>query len=247
MDLSHVRDLYDREQRINLVVPGASVEAAGPVVRLLRPPPGMNIVTHSRLEPATADAVIAAQVAELRQRGQPFSWRLYDHDPWPGLADRLAAHGFVADTPDPVLVLPIEAAPADRAAPEPAVRLRRLSEPAELTAVAAVEEQVWGGDFSWLPPRLAAQMAEPGCLSVYVAEVDGEPAAVGWITFHPNSQFVTLYGGSTVERHRRRGLYGALLAVRLAEAHRRGRRFALIEPSEDSEPLVRKLGFQLLT
>lgn len=245
MDLAQLQALYDQEQRINLALPGASVEAAGPVVRLLRPAPGMNIVIHSLLEPATADATIAAQVAELRQRGQPFSWRLYDHDPWPGLADRLVAHGFVADTPDPVLALDIAA--AQLPAPDPAVTLRRLRDPAELAEVVAVEEQVWGGDFGWLARRLAGQLAEPGYLSVYLAEIDGAPAAAGWIAFHPNSQFVTLYGGSTVERHRRRGLYGALLAARLAEARERGRRFALIEPSEHSEPLVRRRGFQLLT
>ncbi|EQD40871.1 GCN5-related N-acetyltransferase, partial [mine drainage metagenome] len=54
-------------------------------------------------------------------------------------------------------------------------------------------------------------------------------------------------GGATVPDYRGRGLYTALLAVRLQEAKRRGARFLTIDAGPMSRPIVEKYGFRLLT
>ena len=56
-----------------------------------------------------------------------------------------------------------------------------------------------------------------------------------------------MWGGSTLPLYRRRGLYTALLALRVQEAIRRGYRFVAIDTSPMSRPIVEKHGFRLIT
>ena len=53
----------------------------------------------------------------------------------------------------------------------------------------------------------------PDYLSVYLAYVDGQPAACGWARFPAGSPFASLWGGSTLPEQRGRGLYASLLAT----------------------------------
>ena len=108
-------------------------------------------------------------------------------------------------------------------------------------------EQVWGGRFAWIQPRLGAHLAIPGYLSVYATYEQDEPVCAGWTYYPPGSPFASLFGGSTVSAYRRRGHYTALLAARVQEAVRRGRRYMLIYAGLESRPVVEKNGFRLLT
>ena len=246
MEVEAILARFDRQQRQALEIPGTERQAAGPVVRIVRPAPGMSFVAFSDLTAENADAVIAEQAADLRARGQPFEWRVYAHDQPPDLVARLRAQGFKAGGWEPLLVLEVEAAPEALLKPVTA-DVRRLTRREDLEDVIRVEEQVWGGSFAWMRQRMGDHLATPGYLSVYAAYVDGAPASVGWTYFHLASEFAGLYGGSTVAAQRGRGLYTALLAARVQEARRRGVRFLLIEPTAMSEPIVRKHGFRLLT
>ncbi|MCA9986957.1 MAG: GNAT family N-acetyltransferase, partial [Anaerolineales bacterium] len=60
------------------------------------------------------------------------------------------------------------------------------------------------------------------------------------------SQFASLWGGSTIERYRRQGLYTALLAARAQEARGRGVRYLTVDASPMSRPILEKLGFQFI-
>ncbi len=242
MEIEDIRALYDRQQRLGLEIPGAEKQVLAHVVRILRPPPGMNYIVYSDVNADNADDVIAEQVADLRPLGQPFEWQVYAHDQPPDLVERLAAQGLAPEGWEPVMVLDLEAAPAALLAPVTA-DVRRLTRPEDLETVIAVEEQVWGGNFGWMRGRMGAHLAVPGYLSVYAAYADGQPACVGWTYYNPYSQFGGLFGGSTLAAWRGQGLYTAVLAVRVQEALRRGLRFLLIEPSAMSLPIVRKHGF----
>jgi hypothetical protein len=116
-----------------------------------------------------------------------------------------------------------------------------------LDDVVQVEAQVLGGDFGWLKQRLSQHLEIPDYLSVYVAYVDEQPACSGWIYFHPHSQFAGLFGGATLPTYRQRGLYTAVLAVRVQEAVRRGIRFLATGASPMSQPILARNGFRLLT
>lgn len=246
MDTQELLSLYTQQQRINIEIPGARKEILPHVTRFVRPAPGMNFIQFSRLDEANADAVITEQVAYFSPMEQPFTWKVYEADTPADLGARLTSHGFVADEESPVMVLDLQAAPASLLEPITA-QVRLLVQREQLNDVIGIEEQVWGGNFSWIKERLGAHLRIPGYLSVYVAYLEGRPSCCGWTYFHPNSTFASLMGGSTLAAVRGQGLYTAVLAVRMQEAIRRNYRFLLIEPTAMSQPIVSRHGFRLLT
>lgn len=245
-DKTRLLALYDRELRLEIEYPDQRKESALQLTRFVRTDEGMNSIPYSRLESYNVEAVIMEQVAYFQKLGKSFTWKVYEHDPFLELKEHLLRHGFTADELYPVMLLDNPAAAVELTAPV-AADVRRLVWPEQLDAVAALEAKVWGGDFSWLRRRLEAWLNWPGYLSVYVGCVHDQPACAGWIVFHPDSQFASLYGGSTLEEFRGQGLYKAVLGARVQEALHRGRQYLILEPSAMSQPIVSRLGFEILT
>lgn len=241
--------LYDQMQRREAVFPGIRREESGPVVRYVeeRPLSDANFVLYSKLTEDNADAVIQEQVDFFRENGRSFEWKLYDHDQPPDLRERLVAHGFDIGEVEAIMVLNLAEAPPALLEPVNS-DVRRLADPAEIVQVINIEEAVWQEDLKSWGERLVSEMQDaPEFLSIYVAYVDGYPACAGWLNFSPNSQFASLWGGSTKAEYRKRGLYTAVLAARVQEAIQRGYRFLTIDASPMSRPIVARHGFQLLT
>lgn len=246
VNVQEVLALYDEQQRIAIEYPEARKETLPGLVRFVRPAPGMNFVSYSRLAAADLDAAIAEQVAFFRPLGQPFSWKVCAHDQPPELEPHLVLHGFAPGDSDPVMALDLRETPPALLAPV-AADVRRIERREQLESVIAIMERVWGGDFGWMRRRLGDHLDIPGYLGMHVAYADGQPACAGWVYFYPGSQFAGLFGGSTLPEHRKRGLYTAVLAARVQEAIRRGYRFLTIEASAMSRPIVAAHGFQVLT
>ena len=252
MDQAELLNLYDTHLRIELDQPNVRREvsprppAAPRLVRCIKPAPGMNYVAYSRLEAQEIDRVIDEQIAYFSTLDQPFSWHVCDHDEPPALKDRLMAHGFAPDD-DPDAVMVLDAPDASSALLAPPMADVRAITPDRLEVVAQLEAQIWGGNFDWLTRRLSEHLAVPDYLSVYVAYVDNQPACAGWVYFHPHCPFAGLFGGATLPAVRGRGLYTALLAVRVQAAVRRGYRFLVTGASPMSQPILARNGFKLLT
>lgn len=206
-------------------------------------------VIWSRLDDATADEAIRQQVAYFTERGQNFEWKRFHHDAPADLDARLLRHGFVAEESETVLVYDLsrrlEPAQAKACA---TIELRKLTDPADLAQVIAVEDKVWGTPHDWIGTELAAELTLPGEPTViYLAYADGVPAAAAWMRFYQDTDFAALFGGSTLPEYRQRGLYTALLAVRAEEALRRGYRYLTVDASEMSRPILEKHGFIPIT
>lgn len=245
MDKQAVLALYDREQRRDIEFPGMTRENLPGLVRFVRPAPGMSFVLYSDLDEATIDAAIDQQVAYFSRNNQSFEWKAYAHDQPADLAERLVARGFVAEEPDAIMVLDVAAAP-DSLLNRAKADVRRLSHPGQLADVVSVLGPVWGEDFSWVHERMGGHMALPGYLSVFVAYVDEVPACAGW-TYYNEGHFAGLWGGSTLETYRGRGLYSAVLAARVREARQRGVRYLTIDAGAMSGPIVARHGFETIT
>jgi hypothetical protein len=249
MNREELLALYDRMQRYEAVFPGIRREESGPMVRYVeeRPLSDANFVLYSKLNADNADDVIQEQVNYFRENGRSFEWKLYDHDQPPDLRKRLAAHGFTIGEEEAIMVLDLTEAPLALLEPVTA-DVRRLTDPAEIAQVVDVEENVWQEDLKNWGERLVSEMQDaPEFLSIYMAYVNGDPACAGWLNFSPNSQFASLWGGSTKAKYRKRGLYTAVLAARVQEAIQRGYHFLTIDASPMSRPIVARHGFQLLT
>lgn len=241
---------YDKDLRMRMMYPEARREITGEVVRFIRQAPGLNVVAFTFANERQLRNVIHQEVEYFAPMNQPFTWKVYDHDLLPSLKDALRSHDFIEDNdPADVMVLDLDRAPAhlfQTAYPAKAVDIRRITTVDELKDVIYVLNNVYGNDNAWVNTRLGRHLQIPGYLSVYVAYLNAQPAAVAW-TYFPPGHFATLFGGSTIAQYRNHGLYTRLLATRLKEIRERGYPFAAVEAGTMSKPIVAKHGFQHLT
>jgi hypothetical protein len=228
---------------------GWVVERDGPVLRQYTEHGGF-IGYRSVADLATddLDALIARQRDIFAARGEPVEWKWHSHDLPSDLPGRLLAAGFVPEERETVVVglaEPLTVAPA--AAPE-GVRLRQVTDGADLDRIAAMESAVWDEDRSWLSRGLAAELAaDPSSLTILVAEAGDDVVSAGWVRYARGTEFASLWGGSTLPSWRRRGIYRALVAARAGLAVAGGYRYLQVDASDDSRPILERLGFVRLT
>ena len=247
MNKSQLIGLYDQDQRIDIEFPDMRHEVTSNVVRHIDTSGiGEGIITHSRLEGASVEHVIGEQVNYFEKIGQDFEWKVYDYDWPPDLKDRLESFGFAIEEAEAIEVLDLENAP-DLFWQPVKHTVRRIVDPEKLTDVQSVEQQAWDEDASWVLEFLGGALRHyPDRMSVYVGYVDEQPASAAWIYFPEHSQFASLWGGATVGRYRKRGLFTALLAVRAQEAKARQVRFLTVDAMPMSRPILEKLGFEMI-
>ena len=128
------------------------------------------------------------------------------------------------------------------------VAIRRAAGREDLERVAALESEVYGSDESWMADELEAVVrAAPDDAVVLVAEAHGEVVSAGRIEFMAGTDFAGLWGGATLEAWRGRGIYRALVAARARLALARGVRLLQVDASDDSRPILVRLGFHVVT
>lgn len=193
------------------------------------------------------DRLIARQRDFFAARGKAVEWKTYGHDLPLDLTDRLRAAGFVPEDRE-TLLIGLAAELAAEPAPPDGVVLRQVSTDADIRRIAAMESAVWDEDWSRLADELIARIgATPDEIVVMAAEADGEVVSAAWVDFHPGTEFAGLWGGSTLPKWRGRGVYRALVAARAALAVARGVKFLQVDASDDSAPILRRLGFHAVS
>jgi GNAT superfamily N-acetyltransferase len=198
---------------------------------------------------AELDRLIARQRDYFAARGEAVGWPVHAHDLPADLTARLRAAGFVPGETNTVLIgLTAELAPAP--ALPLGVVLRWVTADADMRRIAAMQSAVWGQDWNWLGEHLIGQLATaPDDIAVVAAEADGEVVSAAWAAFFERGtgSFARLLGGSTLLQWRGRGIYRALVAVRAQRAAARGIKYLQVEASDDSAPILRRLGFRAVT
>jgi GNAT superfamily N-acetyltransferase len=249
MNTAELLALFDCEQRRDIAFYGSRRSVTPRIVRQIPEPGygGNGYVLYSNLREADADRAIEEEIAFFTGLGIRFGWKLYGHDLPADLGARLAARGFIPQEIESVVVLDLDEAPADLWQPI-AADLRRVTDPAQIAEVVAVQDAVWGERFDWLGAQLAQELQNAGDdFRLYLAYAEGTAASTAWVRFHPPTRFASLWGGSTLADYRGRGLYTALLAARAQEARRRGVRFLTVDASDMSRPILERRGFRFLT
>ena len=116
--------------------------------------------------------------------------------------------------------------------------------------IAGLEEAVWGpaDQEAWLVEMLESERAvDPDAITIVVAEAGATVVCAAWIRFEQGTEFGTLWGGATLPEWRRRGIYRATVAHRAKLAAERGFRYLEVDASDDSRPILERLGFQAVT
>lgn len=224
-------------------------QQVGPVVR--NSIPAGHWIEHSALTTENADVVIAEQQEYFAKLGGTVEWKHYGYDTPEDLPERLLAAGFVAEPPETLLLAEIPellAGPLASAELPAGVTLREVTDEDGFAEIVRLQEAVWGGGWRSLGSSLGAeQAADPESLSVFRAVAGDQTVCTAWIRYHAGTAFASLWGGSTLVEWRRRGIYRALLAHRARCAAERGYRYLRVDASEDSRPILQRLGFVALT
>lgn len=190
------------------------------------------------------DELIARQRDFFAARGERFEWKTRGHDLPADLPQRLAAAGFEAEERETVMI-GLASRYANRS-PElgDGLVLRETVAQNDFERIAGMNTVVWGEDLSWLAEMLRV---EHGGMKVYLVEAGDVVVSAAWIRFVPGTDFAGLWGGSTLKEFRGRGIYKALVAVRAAGAVERGHKYLQVDASDDSRPILERLGFVAVT
>ncbi|WP_433259992.1 GNAT family N-acetyltransferase [Actinosynnema sp. CS-041913] len=231
--------------------PGAHAERDGPIVRVVGQrrrgfvtgPPDLGV------DGAALDALIARQREFFAARGEAVEWKTRGHDLPAELPERLVAAGFVAEQPETVLIGETAELAALESAPESAgITVREVTADADLHRIAEMTSEVWGDDRSWLAAELADRLRSgAGQVVVVVAEAEGRVVSTARLEVEAGTEFAGLWGGSTLAAWRGKGIYRALVAFRARVAAGRGVRYLQVDATEDSRPILQRLGFTAVT
>ena len=225
--------------------PDGYVERDGSVVRCMSTGDGWTGVTWCDLEldPANADAVIAAQIRRFAEKSRPWEWKHYSYDQPADLPDRLVAAGFTPEPAETLLVAEIADLTLDVPPPE-SIELRAVVDKHGVDAFVSVHEEGFGGDHAAVGKTLLAGLSShTNSAAGVVAYAGNTSVAAGRMEFHPGTDFASLWGGATLPAWRGRGIFRSLVAHRAALASARGFRYLQVDATPDSRPILLRLGF----
>jgi GNAT superfamily N-acetyltransferase len=253
-DVAALLEVYDSQLRGDVpdrLPAGVRVERDGPVLRWtgFGDRGWVEYRDLGGLEGRELDQLIARQVETFAARGEPFEWKLHAHDRPPDLEERLRAAGLVSENVETVVIAPVATVAVEVNAPE-GVILREVHERVDLERIAELYAAIWGDDEGEGSPADNLEQeraADPERLTIVVAESGDTLVSAGWVRFPPRSEFATLWGGGTRPGWRSRGIYRALVAHRARLAARRGRTYLQVDASEESRPILERLGFVAVT
>jgi GNAT superfamily N-acetyltransferase len=243
---------YDEQMRgpAHDALPGITAERDGPLLRvaghyrgLVTGPPDLG------MSGTELDALIARQRDFFAARGEAVEWKTRGHDLPRDLPARLRAAGFTPEEQETVMIGMAGQMATDPVLPA-GVSLRQVTADQDMQAIAAMESEVWGDDWGWLADDLITRVAAaPDHIAVFAVhdEAAGRLVSAGWLVLYPGTEFAALWGGSTLQAWRGRGIYRALVAVRASRAVARGVRYLQVDASDDSAPILRRLGFRAVT
>lgn len=241
---------YDQQLRTDAETPSAvAVTVLGPL-RLVTFAGGRGFVTYQDLDGADADAIVRLVGAALAHyQADPeitrVEWKARGHDYAPGLHQCLLDHGFVAEEPESIMIGEAQRLAVDVPLPDD-VTLRRISAASEVRAMCAMSARAFGD-----PPAEGAAMADAllrrlsldDGMELWVAEANGHIVSAGRLEPVPGTEFAGIWGGSTLENWRSRGIYRALTAARAQSALRQGKTLINSDSTEYSRPILERYGF----
>ncbi|MFF8971772.1 GNAT family N-acetyltransferase [Streptomyces sp. NPDC014995] len=249
MDHTAVLALHDRDMRRGARPdgPDARIERTGSVTRQVASAQGWNGVVWSDLDTTDVDTVIAEQIAHYTTLGHGFEWKVYGHDRPADLGRRLTAAGFTPEAEETLMIGETRDLLFDAELPD-GVRIVPVTDPAGVDLVTDVHERAFGTDASRLRHQMLARLtADPDTVVAVVALAGDEPVSSARMELVPGTRFAGLWGGGTVEGWRGRGIYRALVAHRARAAADRGYRYLQVDASDQSRPILERLGFAALS
>jgi hypothetical protein len=245
-DLLRLYDERVRATTLDRLPAGWTGERDGPLARCVLPHGtgfAMLVDDAGGLSEDELAALVDRTVGFFSGRNLAFEWKTYDHDR-ADLPALLLSRGAVAQ-PHEALVLGETAALAGPVVVPPGLTLREASESADFAAISALKTAVWNEEWAWLAPELESRAAA-GEIRVFVVTDGPLVVSAAWLEPEPGTGVAGLWGGSTLAQYRGRGCYRALLAVRANLAQELGYEVLQVDASDDSRPILTRLGLHVV-
>jgi hypothetical protein len=247
MDIQDVLEIFDREQRKEVIYPGMRREETDSVIRMIPENMSEGIIVYSHMPGQKIEDIVLREIQYFSKLGMDFEWKAYRHDEPAGLNALLANMGFEVETPDSVMVYDLTE-DMNWIQEDDTPGIRRITSIDEIDRALSVQKQVWDEDLPNLISYLRLQMNQyPDLISIFAAYENQMPVSSAWITYYPGSQFAGLWGGSTLPDYRKQGYYSSLLKIRMQEALQRGMRYVTVDASPMSRPILERFGFKCIT
>jgi GNAT superfamily N-acetyltransferase len=258
-DIAALLAAYDENTRAVIHEPrpaGISYEWDGALLRTVGMHRGfVETPRDPGVRGAELDALIARQRDYFAARGEAVEWKTRGHDLPADLTERLVAAGFEPEDRETVVIGEAAALASEPVMPE-GVTLRQVTEGEgledDLRRIAQMHGRVWGEDHGYLVDDLAGRIATGGeDFAVFVAEAQTpsgpEVVCAAWLVLREGEGFAGLWGGSTLAEWRGRGIYKAMVARRAQLAAARGVKYLQVDASENSRPILQRLGLHAVT
>lgn len=220
---------------------GPTYERIGPIVRRFGGgrPGFIDYRDLGGLDGDVLDTFIQQQRDFYAARNEQVEWKYHDYDLPTDLPQRLTQLGFEPDDEEMILIGEAKDLAVDTAPPD-GITIREVDQRDDDERIAAMSGAVWNADHSWLIDALGDVRALGGV--VLTAEADNEVVSAAWLQVANGTDFAGLWGGSTLKEWRGRGIYRALVAHRAKIAVAQGFRYLQVDASEDSRPILARLG-----
>jgi hypothetical protein len=238
---------YDEQLRTDAETPSAlSITRHGPL-RLVTFAGGRGFVTYGNLGGAGVDTIrrLVPEVLAHYQANPEISrveWKTRGHDHAPGLHEALLENGFIAGEPESIMLGEARLLAVDVPLPE-GVKLRRVTEEADVRAMTAMQDEVFGDPVSDdMADALLRRLASDDGMELWVAEAEGRIVSAGRLEPVSGTSFAGIWGGATREEWRGRGIYRALTAARAQSALGMGKTLINSDSTEYSRPILERSG-----
>lgn len=245
VDARRIRDLFDTQVRRSTASDGLSDVFSSPgIVRWSSTSDvGWSDISWTNLDVESADEAIRQQIEFFSALGKKFVWRVYEYDAPPDMRTRLERQGFTNTGVSHLMIARVQDLMNTVELPD-GVSLVRANDERGIGWLIEVQEKVFRSDQSDLRRSLLAQFAlSPLLNEVVVAVVDGQPVSSARVQFLPNTEFAGLWGGGTLPRWRRKGIYSAMVAHRAEVSAERGYNYLYVIASHQSQPILEHLAF----
>lgn len=238
---------YDDELRTDAETPSATnVSRLGPL-RLVTFANGRGFITYQALGDAdetTIRHLVTEAVAYYLADPEitRVEWKTRAHDRAPGLHEALLSNGFLPDEAESIMIGEAASLAIDVALPD-GVTLRRITEEADVRAMSAMQDEVFGDPVSREEAdALLRRLSIGDGMELWIAEAGGVIVSAGRLEPVRGSRFAGIWGGATREEWRGRGIYRAVTAARARSAVGRGKSLIHSDSTEYSRPILERSG-----
>jgi len=247
IDSARLLAAYDNQLRTDAETPGAVSVVRQGTLRLVTFASGRGFITYRDLQGVDFGAIgrfVGAALAHFLadQEINRVEWKTRGHDHAPGLDKALVDNGFIPDEPESIMVGEARSLAVDVALPD-GVTLRRITEEADIRAMATMQDEVFGDRLADEMVRATLrQLADHGEIELWVAEAEGRVVSAGRLEPVKGTDFAGIWGGATRAEWRGRGIYRALTAQRARSALRMGKTLINSDSTECSRPILERSG-----